>query len=86
MISKNEVIKEIDLIPKENLSEIYNFIRYFRIGLEKGKEKTTVDSLLSYAGSWQDMEEEVFDEYLSDIAKRRKQAFIKRRADEASTD
>ena len=85
-ILRDKVIREINLIPQEKLSEVYNFIHYFRIGTEKEKVKTTTSSLLSYAGTWKNMRDEVFDDFLSDIGNRRKRAFVGRRENEASID
>ncbi len=39
---------------------------------------------MEFAGCWNDMPEEVFDEFISDIVHRRKQAFSGRRSDEKS--
>ncbi len=85
-ILRDKVIQEINLIPPEKLSEVYNFVHYFRIGTEKEKTRTTASSLLSYAGTWKNMKDEVFDDFLSDIDNRRKRAFVERRENEASID
>lgn len=85
-ILRDKVIREINLIPQEKLSEVYNFIHYFRIGTEKETIRTTTSSLLSYAGTWKNMKDEVFDDFISDIASRRKRAFAGRRENETSID
>jgi hypothetical protein len=82
---RTQLIDEINLIPDRKLSEIYNFIRYFRLGIEKETVKNKKDSL-SYAGSWQKMSTELFDEYMSDMADRRKNAFSNRRSNEMFID
>ena len=84
---KDKLINEISLIPNEKLVELYNFIHYFRLGTEKEKEKTkTNKDLLSYAGTWKDIDDEIFDNYLSDIANRRRKAFVSRRDNETIID
>ena len=82
---KTKLINEINLIPDSKLSEIYNIIRYFRLGVEKEAIKNKKNSL-SYAGSWQEMDSELFDEYMLDIADRRRNAFSNRRSNETFTD
>ncbi len=82
---KRELINEIDLIPDDKILEVYNFIHYFRLGTQKVETKNTKE-LLSYAGSWKEMDDEVFDDYMLDIVKRRKKAFSGRRNNEASID
>jgi propanediol dehydratase small subunit len=82
---KRELINEIDLIPDDKILEVYNFIHYFRLGTQKVQTKNTKE-LLSYAGSWKEMDDEVFDDYMLDIVKRRKKAFSGRRNNETSTD
>ena len=57
-------------------NEVYNFVRCFRLGVEKEAAKNKKDTL-SYAGSWQTMDSELFDAYMSDITDRRKNAFRK---------
>ncbi|OQY30711.1 MAG: hypothetical protein B6I38_06955 [Anaerolineaceae bacterium 4572_5.1] len=83
-ILKDKVIREINLLPEEKLLEVYNFIHYFRIGAESEKSKIAESSLLSYAGSWNDLADDVFDDFLSDVTERREKAFSGRRDDEES--
>lgn len=61
VLIKTQLIDEINLIPDRKLSEIYNFFRYFRLGVEKEAVKKKRDNL-SYAGSWQEIDSELFDE------------------------
>ena len=84
-IIKSKLINEIYLIPDDKILELYNFIHYFRLGTQKVETKTKKD-LLSYSGSWKEMDAEVFDDYLLDIVKRRRKAFSGRRGNETSTD
>ena len=74
-VIKSKLINEISLLPEDKLREVYNFIHYFRLGAEKIKEN---NNILSFSGSWKDMDDELFDEYLSDISKRRNKAFDSR--------
>ncbi|HLG30380.1 MAG TPA: hypothetical protein VI387_09240 [Candidatus Brocadiales bacterium] len=81
-IVRDKVMEEIKLLPEHKLSEVYDFIHYFRIGLQKSKGN--VDQIMNFAGCWKDMPEKLFNEFLEDIGKRRKQAFTRRRSGEAS--
>jgi len=85
LVIKHKLINEINLIPDEKLLEVYNFIHYFRLGTQKEETKNKKD-LLSYSGSWKDMNAEVFDDYMLDIEKRRRKAFSDRRNNETITD
>jgi heterodisulfide reductase subunit A-like polyferredoxin len=75
-IIRDRVMKEIKLIPEHKLSEVYDFIHYFRIGLQKSKGN--VDQIMKFAGCWKDMPEKIFNEFLQDIGQRRKKAFPRR--------
>ena len=75
---KDKIINEINLMPEDKLTEVYRYVHKFRLGEEKGKEEDLID-ILSFSGSWKDMDDEVFDDFLSDIASRRNKAFSTRR-------
>lgn len=75
-IIRDKVVEEIRLIPEHKLPEIYDFIHYFRLGLQNSKEN--IDQIMKFAGCWKDMPEKVFNEFSEEIAERRKQAFSRR--------
>ena len=75
-VTKEKLINEISLLPEDKLAEVYNFIHYFRLGTEKTKQKE--NNIMSYSGTWKDMDDEVFEDYLSDISERRNKAFSHR--------
>lgn len=79
---KAKVLQEIDLIPEDNLFDLYNFIHYFRLGLESLK-KNNHQQTMAFAGCWQDMDEDIFTNFSTEITQRRKQAFEKRRKNES---
>ncbi len=85
LVIKNKVLQEIELIPEDKLADLYNFIHYFRLGLEKS-QTTKHKQILAFAGSWQDMTTEEFTDFTTEIAERRHQAFIGRRSDEGIAD
>jgi len=84
-IIRDKVMEEIKLIPEHKLSEGYDFIHYFRIGLQKSKvNKVNIDQIMQFAGCWKGMSEDLFNDFLEEISKRRSQAFAGRRDGEAS--
>jgi len=54
-ILKGKLINEINLIPDEKSSELYNFVHYFRLGIERIKADKDKEDILSYCGSWKDI-------------------------------
>lgn len=81
-IIRGRVIDEIKRIPENKLSEVYDFLHFFRIGLQKSKGH--VEQIMKFAGCWNDMSEEVFNDFFEEITQRRKMAFSRRRRSEAS--
>jgi len=76
-----DVIEEIRLVPKDRLREIYNFIHFFRLGLEKSQDST--EDIMQFAGCWQDMKDEDFEQFSQEMTERRRQAFFGRKYDES---
>lgn len=70
---REKLAKEIELLPEEKLSEIYEFIHCFRLGFQKSSE-TQVDDIMEFAGCWKDM-----PEFSEEIEERRQKAFNRRR-------
>lgn len=81
---KRRVLQEIELIPEDKLVDLYNFLHYFRLGLEKAYPPKR-EQILAFAGCWQDMPDEIFAEFTTEIAERRSQAFVGRRNSESLT-
>lgn len=67
--TKNRILEEIDKIPEENLACLYDLIHCFRLGLEA--QKSNAQDILKLAGSWKDMSEEDFNDFLNGIKERR---------------
>lgn len=85
LLLKNKLQAEIDLIPEDKLVDVYNFIHYFRLGTEKTTQSNK-EKILSFAGCWKDMDNQVFDDVFTEIAQRRTDAFSERRNNESSID
>ncbi len=81
LLIKSKVLQEIDLIPEDKLADLYNFIHYFRLGLEKS-QVTEPKPTLAFAGCWKDMSDEMFNDFTAEIRQRRHQAFARRRGNE----
>jgi len=75
-VTREKLINEISLLSEDKLGEVYNFIHYFRLGTEKTTPNK--DNILSFSGSWESMDDDVFNGYLSDIVTRRNKAFRSR--------
>ncbi len=69
-----KVIEEIHHIPEEKLREIYDVIHFFRVGVESIKP-VSHDNIMSFAGCWDDMPDNMFNAFLLEIAERRSNAF-----------
>ena len=66
----------IDLIPEDKLADLYNFIHYFRLGIEKS-QLTKPKPILAFAGCWKDMPDEMFNDFTAEIKQRRHKAFTR---------
>jgi hypothetical protein len=83
-IVRERVMQEVQLIPEEKLTELYDFLHYFRLGLQNSKGDSA--EIMKFAGSWKDMTEESFQELTEGIVQRRKNAFMGRRTREKGID
>ena len=81
--TRDRLLDEISKIPDEKVADIYNFIHDFRLGLQV--REVNPNKILKLAGSWKDMPEEDFNEFLEDVVTRRKNAFSLRKNRETST-
>lgn len=80
-ITIKQVIEEIKRIPENKLTEIYDFLHFFRLGLQKSNG--SMEEIMKFAGCWNDMPDEVFNDFLNEIRERREMAFSRRRRSEA---
>jgi hypothetical protein len=83
-IGRERLIEEVRLIPEEKLKELFDFLHYFRLGLQKSKGSSA--EIIKFAGCWKEMPEDLFQEFTEEIKQRRKNAFTGRRTSEASID
>ena len=60
---RTRILEEIDKIPGERLWEVLDFLRGFR-----GDSR---NSVLPFAGSWNDMEKSDFKDFMEEIEQRR---------------
>ncbi|HEX6385591.1 MAG TPA: hypothetical protein VF177_13050 [Anaerolineae bacterium] len=77
-MGREEIFEEINLIPEDKLPEVYAILHYFRLGLEASRSGK--QSVMQYAGCWQDMPAEMYAQFTQEIASRRQDAFSRRRA------
>jgi hypothetical protein len=73
-VLREKVIEEIYQIPEEKLTEVYNFIHFFRIGFQTSRHIPNTQEILNAVnniyGLWEDREIDV-DEYIRDLRKDR---------------
>jgi hypothetical protein len=74
---RTKVIAEINLVADDKLEELYNFIHYFRLGVEVSQD--LLNPTMEFAGCWNDMSDEMFANFSQEINTRRQQAFFGRR-------
>ena len=79
-LSRNRILDEIQRIPETKLEEVYDFLHYFRVGLESS-EPSPASSVLPCPGAWSDMDESTFKEFEEEIQNHRRQAFSSRRSE-----
>jgi hypothetical protein len=80
---RTKVLAEIQRIPEEKLAEVYDLIHRFRVESETGFNTVP---MMRFAGCWDDMNQEVYDEFIDEITLRRQQAFSRRQGRETSLD
>lgn len=81
---RGKVIEEIGQIPEVRLPEVYTLLHFFRLGVETTHHAP--QDIMQFAGRWQDMPDEDFQEFLREIQERRQCAFSGRMARETCID
>ncbi|WP_448572069.1 hypothetical protein [Trichothermofontia sp.] len=81
---KNKVLEEIQLVPEEQLNELYHLIHTFR--LRVNPSNASAQNIMQFAGCWQDLPPETYNELIDNLSQRRQQAFSQRENREASFD
>jgi hypothetical protein len=81
---RTKVLEEIQRVPENQLSELYDLVHSFR--LSATFNRTLPQELMQFAGCWSDMSDETYTDWLDDISLRRQQAFSNRQNREASFD
>ncbi|MBF0201367.1 MAG: hypothetical protein HQK66_08645 [Desulfamplus sp.] len=81
------IMEEIRLVPKDRLPELYDFIHFFRLGLESvSNDRNDTDEIMRFAGCWQDMTDKDFEDFSQEVMERRRQAFSERATRESIID
>ena len=80
LISKNQIIEEISLIPDDKLTELYDLIHNFRI--ELNTSENNMNEIRQFAGCWENMPEETFTDFCEDIEHRRQTSSSRKFTDE----
>ncbi len=80
---RKKLREEILNIPDSRLQEVFDFIHFFRLGLEQDTPSVAPD-VMRFAGAWEDMQD--FDTFEADLQQRRRTAFKSRRNNEVGSD
>jgi hypothetical protein len=62
---KKKIIKQLDQLPKSKLGKVFKYIESL-----EGKEKSKKD-ILAFAGSWKNIDPELFEEFTTRLQDRR---------------
>lgn len=77
-----KVVEEIQSIPEDKLTQLLQLIHAFRIKSEPAS--LPHNSIMNFAGCWNDLPEDTYTEFIDDISLRRQQAFSQRQNRETS--
>jgi hypothetical protein len=78
---REKIIEEIKLIPEDKLSELYRLVHHLRLQSEPLSDRS--EEIMTFAGCWQDIPEEEFEQFYSEIAERRRASSARRQHLEA---
>ncbi len=87
-INLNNIYEKLYKIPKEKLAEVNDFIEFIlkqRSKAEKRRNHQNREKILEFAGIWEEMREDKFEDFMEEIRDRRKK-FFSRRPNETSLD
>lgn len=74
-LTREELIHKLEVLPDEQLSDVAHFLDH----LEKKRiRQDAPKSAMDFAGAWEDMDTQAFDEMLGESRQRRNQAFSDR--------
>lgn len=85
-VSIQTLLRDIGTLPEDKLAELRQFVDFLRFKAETEKEHVEANNILQFAGSWQGMDNQVFEDFMSDIRSRRQISFKTRRTDETCAD
>ena len=66
LVSKNQLIEEISLIPEDKHKELYDLIHEFRMSINQSENN--INKIMQFAGSWSDISEEEFIDFCEESA------------------
>lgn len=78
MLTINETLK---MLPPEAKKEVADFVEFIaqKYLKRKAKSNPAKRKLLKFAGTWKDMDEEDYNNFISEVYERRQRAFAQRR-------
>ena len=73
MLTLNMILKELKNVPVERLEDLYSIIHSLRANTKKSDKKSK--KILAFAGSFSDMSEEDYSEFLQQTKSARNELF-----------
>lgn len=73
MLTLNTILKELKNVPVDRLGDVYSFINSLKADVRKPDFNRK--KILSFAGSFADMSEKDYDDFINETQKTRKDLF-----------
>lgn len=73
MLTLNTILKELKNVPVERLEDLYSLIHSLKANTKKSD--TTRKKILSFAGSFSDMTQKDYDDFIKETRKTRSNLF-----------
>ncbi len=69
LISPNQIIEEISLIPDDKMTELYDLIHNFK--MFSNQSENNINQIMHFAGCWENMSDQDFTDFCGDMEQRR---------------
>lgn len=73
MLTLNTILEELKNVPVNRLKDLYSIIH--SLGVDTDKTEKSSNKILSYAGSFGDMSDKDFNDFLQETKKNREELF-----------
>lgn len=73
MITLDSILRDLKSVPAERLEDVHSFIK--SLSIDKGESNVNRTKILSFAGSFTDMDEQVYKDFVSETINTRRSLF-----------